>query len=201
MRVAIPIVSVAVLCACVRLFLGPLTPEAPRPPLPAAGPSREMLVDLRREVDTVEQRYQDIGCELCEEIDEFEFIERLAYDLRARKLRSARLGPRRWGGPAWSFDVSVETDWRGLLDLLDRSARFEPRRWGGPAWSFDVSVQTDWRGLLDLLDSYQYEFKKLVLVKDLRILRVADDHLSASFVLIVIARPTQFATAVVHRGD
>jgi hypothetical protein len=168
MRVVIHIVSVAVLCACVRLYLGPLTPEAPRPPLPAAGPSREMLVELWREADTVEQRYWDIATEsACCSIDQFDFTDRLTADLRARKFRSARLEPRRWGGPAWSFDVSVETDWQGLRTLLD---------------------------------SYQYNFKKMVLIKDLRIQRVADDQLTASFVLIVIANPIQFATAVVNRG-
>lgn len=88
-------------------------------------------------------------------------------------------------------------------DLKERKFRYASiehrgRAWRA-AWSYDVSLDTDWQGLRSLLAAYAFDWKKMLLVKDLRILRVADDRLTVSFVLMAIAIPTQFAAAVVNR--
>lgn len=67
------------------------------------------------------------------------------------------------------------------------------------ALSFDVSMRGDFPGLRTLLGQFE-QWKKLVLVRDLRI-RSDGTELTASFILVVMDRPTQFVTAVVNRPD
>ncbi|MDP1922187.1 MAG: hypothetical protein Q8L14_38470 [Myxococcales bacterium] len=81
-----------------------------------------------------------------------------------------------------------------------RGTRIAQRVTTKDALSFDVSVRGNYRKLMSFLDEVS-QWRKLALVKDLRIQRLEDDELNASFVLVVFSDPTRFATAVVNRPN
>lgn len=81
-----------------------------------------------------------------------------------------------------------------------RGTRIAPRVKTANAMSFDVSVRGDFKKLMSLLDEVS-QWRKMALVKNLRIQRTTDDEVNASFVLVVLRDPTRFATAVVNRPD
>lgn len=97
--------------------------------------------------------------------------------------------------------IAAVEDTAAVLKL--RATRIErrvPRVATPNASSFDVSVRGDFQKLMRLLDEVS-QWRKLVLVKDLRIQRTADAELNASFVLVVFSDPLRFVTAVVNRPD
>lgn len=94
--------------------------------------------------------------------------------------------------------IAAVEDTAAVLKL--RAAQIAQRFTTTNALSFDVSVRGDFQNLMRLLDEVS-QWRKLALVKDLRIQRTTDADLNASFVLVVFSNPTRFATAVVNRPD
>ncbi len=94
--------------------------------------------------------------------------------------------------------VAAVEDTAAVLKL--RGTRIAQRVTTTNALSFDVSVRGDFQKLMRLLDEVS-QWRKLALVKDLRIQRTTDDELNASFVLVVFSNPARFATAVINRAN